>query len=145
VFRPDGSLLVTCEGISRVLMFDAAGAFVGIFASVAGPTGMALDSAGYLYVASIIDEAVYRYDTETGTLVDVVVSPGEGGVSLPTFVLLIQACPGDVDGNGAVDFQDLLAILGAWGNAGGPEDVDGSGTVEFGDILAVLATWGACA
>ena len=54
------------------------------------------------------------------------------------------ACPGDLDGSGAVDFADILAILSAWGNAGGPEDLDGSGAVDFGDILVVLATWGPC-
>ena len=39
---------------------------------------------------------------------------------------------------------DVLAVLAAWGNAGGPEDLDGSGTVDFGDILVVLAAWGPC-
>ena len=54
------------------------------------------------------------------------------------------ACPEDLDGNGAVDFGDILAVLSAWGNKGGPEDLDGSGTVDFGDLLAVLAAWGPC-
>lgn len=54
------------------------------------------------------------------------------------------ACPGDVSGNNVVDFADILAVLAAWGNAGGPEDVDGSGTVDFGDILFILANWGPC-
>lgn len=53
-------------------------------------------------------------------------------------------CAEDLDASGAVDFGDILAILSAWGNAGGPEDLDGSGTVDFGDILRVLAAWGAC-
>lgn len=54
------------------------------------------------------------------------------------------ACVEDINGNGNVDFGDVLAILAAWGNAGGPEDIDGSGFVDFGDILAVLAAWGPC-
>lgn len=54
------------------------------------------------------------------------------------------ACPADLDGNGSVDFGDILAILSAWGNAGGPEDLDGSGTVDFGDLLVVLSEWGPC-
>ncbi len=49
---------------------------------------------------------------------------------------------GDADGSGVVDFGDVLAVLGAWGNAGGAEDVDGSGTVDFGDLLVILGTWG---
>ncbi len=52
--------------------------------------------------------------------------------------------PADLDDSGAVDFGDILAILSAWGNKGGPEDLDGSGTVDFGDILIVLAAWGPC-
>ena len=49
-----------------------------------------------------------------------------------------------VGGSGDVDFQDILRVLAAWGDKGGPEDLDGSGTVDFGDILAVLAAWGPC-
>lgn len=146
LFGPDGNMLVANQGASRVLEFDGDGVFVRILVSgIASPTGMALDSAGFLYVASLTNDAVYRYDAGTGALVDVVVEAGEGGLSLPTYVLLLEACPADVNGSGAVDFVDLLAILGAWGSAGGPEDVDGSGTVGFGDVLAVLGSWGPCA
>lgn len=53
-------------------------------------------------------------------------------------------CPADLDGSGAVDFGDILAILSAWGNICGPEDLDGSGTVAFGDLLVVLGAWGPC-
>jgi len=53
-------------------------------------------------------------------------------------------CPEDLSGNGAVDFEDILAVLSAWGNKGGPEDLNGNGTVEFGDILAILRAWGPC-
>lgn len=70
-----------------------------------------------------------------------------GGNAVGTGTLVIACaevpCP-DIDGNGAVDFGDVLAVLAAWGNAGGPEDVDGSGTVGFGDILLILASWGPC-
>ncbi len=53
-------------------------------------------------------------------------------------------CLADLDCSGDVDFGDVLAILAAWGNKGGPEDLDGSGTVDFGDILVVLGAWGPC-
>ncbi len=53
-------------------------------------------------------------------------------------------CPADLDDSGAVDFGDVLAVLEAWGNPGGPEDLDDSGTVDFGDLLIVLAAWGPC-
>ncbi len=52
--------------------------------------------------------------------------------------------PPDLDDSGAVDIGDLLAVLDAWGNKGGPEDLDGSGTVDFDDLLIVLDAWGPC-
>jgi hypothetical protein len=53
----------------------------------------------------------------------------------------------DINGDGAVDFQDLLVILGAWGMCPDPPetcpaDVDGDGVVAFSDIVRVLAAWG---
>jgi len=56
-----------------------------------------------------------------------------------------QLCPADLDGNGAVDFLDALAVLAAWGPCGICEaDIDQSGDVGFGDLLALLAAWGEC-
>jgi hypothetical protein len=55
-----------------------------------------------------------------------------------------RACPYDIDGNGSVDFVDLLSVLSKWGTLGGPEDLDGSGVVDFGDLLLVLSGWGSC-
>lgn len=56
-----------------------------------------------------------------------------------------SAVPGDVDGDGAVGFADLLEVLSAWGDCPGagacPADVDGDGVVGFGDVLLVLSNW----
>ena len=53
-------------------------------------------------------------------------------------------CPADLDGDGRVGVSDLIAVLAAWGNKGGPEDLDGSGFVDIGDIIVLLAAWGPC-
>ncbi len=55
-----------------------------------------------------------------------------------------ELCPADLDDSGAVDIGDLLAILSAWGNKGGPEDLDGSGFVDIGDLIRILTDWGPC-
>ncbi|MHC4947101.1 MAG: hypothetical protein ACYTG1_02410 [Planctomycetota bacterium] len=58
------------------------------------------------------------------------------------------SCPEDVDGNGDVGVNDLLAVLAAWGTCPGglpcPEDVTGDLRVLVDDLLAVLAQWGPC-
>jgi len=49
---------------------------------------------------------------------------------------------GDLDDDGIVGFQDLLALLAAWGPcAGCPADLNGDGDVGFGDVLLLLAAW----
>jgi carboxypeptidase T len=74
-----------------------------------------------------------------------------GSTSVPVYLLRFpgfvapEECVGDVTGDGDVGFDDVLAILAAWGDAGGPEDLDGSGFVDFGDLLLVLNAWGPCA
>ena len=53
-------------------------------------------------------------------------------------------CVEDINGDGVVNVLDLLEVLAAWGNAGGPADVNGDGIVDVLDLLAVLAAWGPC-
>jgi hypothetical protein len=55
-------------------------------------------------------------------------------------------CPGDTDGNGQVDVDDLTAVILDWGTDGSQfnGDVDGSGIVDVDDLTAVILAWGAC-
>ncbi len=39
---------------------------------------------------------------------------------------------------------DILVLIDAWGDAGGPADIDDSGTDGVGDMLAMVDSWGAC-
>ncbi len=67
-----------------------------------------------------------------------------------TLTLSAESCdgdgptPGDLDGDGAVGFTDLVMLLAAWGPCGVPcaADLDGDGAVGFTDLLALLASWG---
>ena len=53
-------------------------------------------------------------------------------------------CLGDVNGDLQVDVTDILAVVGTWGQSGGPADVNGDGVVDVTDLLAVVNSWGAC-
>ncbi|MEC7195660.1 MAG: hypothetical protein VXW23_01625, partial [Planctomycetota bacterium] len=60
-------------------------------------------------------------------------------------VACVQPCPEDLDNNGAVDFNDILSLLAAWGPCGTcDEDIDENGTVDFADLLVMLAAYGDC-
>jgi subtilisin family serine protease len=58
-----------------------------------------------------------------------------------------DAIPGDIDGNGVVDINDLLDLLGAWGACPDPcppscdADLDGDCDVGITDLLTQLANW----
>ena len=54
----------------------------------------------------------------------------------------VAPCPGDLDGNGVVDVDDLMGVLGGWLGSGG--DVDGDGDTDIDDMLLVIAAWGPC-
>jgi len=52
-------------------------------------------------------------------------------------------CPEDINGDGVVNTEDLLILLGNWGNSG-DGDIDNNGVVNTQDLLALLAAWGDC-
>lgn len=51
------------------------------------------------------------------------------------------AIPGDLDGDGDVDFNDLVALLGAYGVDDGG-DIDGDGDSDFADLVLMLTYYG---
>jgi hypothetical protein len=53
-------------------------------------------------------------------------------------------CPEDINGDGEIDVNDLLEIVGGWGSSDPNLDIDGNGVVNTDDLLAVIAAWGAC-
>jgi len=70
-------------------------------------------------------------------------------------VVRYVGCPtdvyGDLNGDGIVDVQDLLAVIGAWGACGGTcppaclgdiAPIGGDCSVNVQDLLAVIANWG---
>jgi hypothetical protein len=59
------------------------------------------------------------------------------------------ATPGDITGDGAVDVDDLLAVINSWGSCPKPPveceaDIapeSGNGTVDVDDLLMVINNW----
>ena len=79
-------------------------------------------------------------DLNAGSVIEAAVD----GISLSRSFCDAPTCAGDINGDNVVDVTDILAVVGAWGNIGGPEDVNGDGTVNVGDLLAIVDSWGAC-
>ena len=60
---------------------------------------------------------------------------------------LHQRCEGDVDADGAIDVNDLLALISMWGLTSSDPcfpDFDNSGSIDVGDVLRCIANWGMC-
>ena len=57
-------------------------------------------------------------------------------------------CPADFDNTGDVGVNDLLFLLGTWGDCQKkgdcPADFDNTGNVGVNDLLFLLGTWGPC-
>jgi hypothetical protein len=53
-------------------------------------------------------------------------------------------CPADVNQDGVVDLNDILALVGAWGSSGPLGDINDDGTVNVVDLIMMLKSWGPC-
>jgi hypothetical protein len=60
------------------------------------------------------------------------------------------ACPADINGDLAIDVQDLVVVLLGWGICDQqpplscPPDIDGNGAVDVEDLVGVVLAWGSC-
>ena len=52
--------------------------------------------------------------------------------------------PGDLDGDGDVDVDDLMSLIASYGSScsGCPEDIDGDGDVDVDDLMILLSNYG---
>jgi hypothetical protein len=77
------------------------------------------------------------------------------GAGTPTAVIgldnidvsIALSLPGDVNGDGSVDVDDLIAVILAWGACPAPPiecpaDLNNSGSVDVDDLIAVILNWG---
>ena len=56
----------------------------------------------------------------------------------------LRACLGDLDCNNEVDGNDCGELFAAWGRGGGPADLNGDGAVNRDDLSLMEANWGPC-
>ena len=96
-----------------------------------------VDNVEHLYIQNLSPGEyvlkIHRLDTVGGSRVFSVgwLFPEQDGV------------PGDLNGDGVVDVNDLLVIIAGWGACAGdcPADLNGDGVVNVVDILALLSYW----
>jgi hypothetical protein len=147
--------------------FDAADIGLGICLPIDGGiachgvTGAALGWSGQgTFVAQIptnalngdlalVDGPFYTWFATISNL-----NPGGGPISgtidVWSYVLHMADCPvGDLTGDIAVGFDDLVMLLAAWGERPDCEgavpcgaDLDGDGVVGIGDLILLLSNWG---
>jgi subtilisin family serine protease len=69
---------------------------------------------------------------------------GHGRVDIGAAVQLGPPTPalGDLNNSGAVDVDDLIAVIVAWGQVHSSADLDGDGQVEVDDLITVILNWG---
>jgi len=87
------------------------------------------------------------FDPVTGDLILTIFCDNARILVVHGFTLPVL-CPADVNHSGAVNVDDLLAVINSWGPcAGCPADIapaGGNGQVNVDDLLAVINGWGAC-
>ena len=152
-FGPDGNLYVTTYQEDGVARFDGStGEYLGYlilpFGFVLnGPLGLAFGPDGSLYVASYLG-GVTKHDGKTGELLDSLFA----GVESPTMIMIdnpVQVT-GDINGDGNVNVQDMLAVINSWGPCANPNNCpadiapapNGDDTVNALDLLLVINNWG---
>jgi hypothetical protein len=111
------------------------------------------------FVWEVLSDASGEYSgTQTGTLTILNATPSQAGqyrclvinycgidLSPTATVTVTDACTGDANGDGLVNFTDLNAVLTSFGQSVPPGtggDVNDDGVVDFSDLNEVLANFG---
>lgn len=148
--QPSG--LTVSPAASTGARIGGAGLLVYINQAAHGPVAV---TAGRKYWVEVTNEAAdwFWVDSNAGNRLSVLSVSTSGPYVNPVYYTdrawcmgIVSACAGDANGDGVVDFADLNAVLGAFGQAlpaACGADVNGDGTVGFPDLNAVLSGFGA--
>lgn len=133
-------------GIDRTL----AGHFpLGVFVIESGTEVTVVDNhdnAGgneTMYVKHLVIEAGSVFVTGDRTVWYETVD--NNGTVIGDIDVIAEPCPGDNDGNGTVNIDDLLSVIGNFTCTGVCDgDVDGNGVVDIDDLLMTIGNFGPC-
>jgi hypothetical protein len=101
-------------------------------------------------ILRIVESDVFAYDCNRNCIDDVQdITDGSSADLNGNNVPDECECMADFDDNGAVDVNDLLILIGAWGDISTPEnplatDLDGNGVVAVNDLLIAVGEFGSC-
>ncbi len=140
--------LATCDDVATVRVCDVDfDARVAVYEGTCpGEPGLALDCAA----DGCGDGVTLTFPISAGSIYRIRVGSSDGATGAGSLELLCgeppPTCLGDTDGNGAVDVDDLVAVILDWGTDGvaNGTDIDGSGLVDVDDLVAVILAWGQC-
>ena len=168
IFSPDGGTLAIMTGVIR-LWDVSTGKIVRMLQTGAGVVALAFNPCGGTLASAHSVENIHVWDVSTGQILhtfeghtsnrfedDIVgiAFSQDGGTLLSVNVqgTVLQwdmvpckpeRLPEDVNGDGVVNIQDLVAVADALGETGEtPADVNGDGIVNIQDLVAVAAAFG---
>ena len=102
--------------------------------------------SGVLSAPDPVAEAEFGWSVDVAgdlAMVGALTQPPNGAVYAWRGLVEPCGCASDINGDGVVGVDDVLAVLAGWGSTG-DGDVDGSGTIDVDDLLIVIASWGVC-
>ena len=116
---------------------------------ITGDAGLSVFSDGNVVSESAVDNVEHLYIKNLAIgqyILEVARSNSSGSSKVFSVGWLLpesDAVPGDVNGDGLINVEDLLMMLAAWGPCSGgcPEDINGDGVVDVSDLLQLLSYW----
>ncbi len=124
----------------------------GVETTIAGggyETGLAFDGSGNLFVCDYYNAVISKLTPSGGGWVRSTFASYDNGdpVNSPFGLAFQPPGPGDVNGDGRVDINDLTIVLANYGRSGcvwsqGCMDGDPTGTIDVNDLTIVLSNYG---
>lgn len=149
---PELDVAAPGEGIYNITRFSGYTTMTGTSMAtphVAGLAGLIMSRNPALTVPQI--EAIIRNTAEDKGTAGFDTFYGSGRINLHAALLAAAPpCPADINGNQAVNTDDLIVLITSWGGCGSctppncPADVNHDCVVNTDDLIVLITTWGAC-